>query len=256
MSAYVEGNWDIYAVRLGVPSAQPGDAPSVEWIRLTSHPAEDRSPAFSPDGQTLAFASRRNGYWNLYALTPDGAIVQLTDDPAYDGAPAWSPDGQWLAFDSLRGGNLDVWAMEAHTGGASVNLTVDSASAEFDPVWSPDGKQIAFTSWRYEDTDIFAVELERSEGLALKAGEVRQLTSSPSEEHLYGWSSDVQGAGDTLLYVVNEGEEQDDECDPLHDFLPPALYARSPRDCPADRPGPSSHRKRPVPLRTRRQRFA
>jgi TolB protein len=182
-------------------------------IRLTSHPAEDRYPAFSPDGQTLAFASRRNGAWNLYALSPEGTIAQLTDDPAYDGAPAWSPDGRRLAFDSMRSGNLDVWLIEtAPESGqtvvdqAPVNLTAESVSGDCDPVWSPDGTQIAFTSWRYEDKDLFALDL--------KTGQVRQLTSSPTEEHLYGWrthdGTDGGGSpGGDLLYLVNKGEQQD-----------------------------------------------
>ena len=76
----MDGNWDIYAVRLLEPAGS-ADAPSVEWIRLTAHPAEDRYPAFSPDGQTLAFASRRDGYWNLYALTAG------RDDRAADRRP-------------------------------------------------------------------------------------------------------------------------------------------------------------------------
>jgi TolB protein len=199
-SAYIDGNWDIYAVRPA--DAASVDGRSVRLIRLTSHPAEDRFPAFSPDGRTLAFASRRDGHWNLYALTPDGAIVQLTDDPAYDGAPAWSPDGQRLAFESARAGNLDVWAMDAQAGAAPVNLTGDSASGELGPIWSPDGMQIAFTSWRYEDADLFALDLE--------TGQVRQLTSSPAEEHLFDWSAaDAASAGGELLYVVNEGERQD-----------------------------------------------
>jgi TolB protein len=211
-SAFIDGNWDIYALRVSDYPASDGDLSS-RLIRLTSHPAEDRYPAFSPDGRTLAFASRRNGAWNLYALTPEGTVTQLTDDPAYDGAPAWSPDGQQLAFDSMRSGNLDVWLMEVNraSGPATatrspVNLTAKSTSGECDPVWSPDGAQIAFTSWRYEDKDLFVLDLESSQ--------VRQLTSSPTEEHVYGWATSSRKAGGSvdggeLLYVVNKGEGQD-----------------------------------------------
>jgi TolB protein len=190
-SARVENNWDLYALPVGLAGEPPA-----EPVRLTAHPAEDRFPAISTDGRRLAFVSRRNGYWNLYVLAPDGTIAQVTDDAAYDGAPAWSPDGRWLAFDSLRSGNLDVWLLDLESDGPPVNLTADSASGECDPVWSPDGTQIAFTSWRYGDQDVFAVDLE--------SGEMRQLTSAPSEEHVYGWGADGE-----LLYLLATGEDQD-----------------------------------------------
>ncbi|MBL7200442.1 MAG: PD40 domain-containing protein [Anaerolineae bacterium] len=163
-------------------------------IRLTSDPAEDRFPAFSPDGRTLAFASRRDGSWNLYARSPNGTITQLTDDPAYDGAPSWSPDGTRLAFESMRNGNLDVWVMDLE-GSEPVNVTAESEAGDLQPVWSPDGTQLAFTSWRREDKDLFAVYLD--------TGEVRQLTSSPTEEHLAAWR-----ASGELLYTVTDSEHQ------------------------------------------------
>jgi TolB protein len=173
---------------------------------LTADPAQDRYPAFAPGGRRLAFSSRRSGYWNLYALAPDGQLQQLTDDTAYDGAPAWSPDGKQVAFESMRSGDLDVWVLDL-AGGEPVNLTSDSPAADCDPVWSPDGTQIAFTSWRFGDGDIFALDLT--------SGELRQLTSAPSEERLASWPRDGE-----LFYTVTEGERQE-------------IYVRPP-DLPAD----------------------
>jgi TolB protein len=199
-SARIEGNWDIYAARLDGEGGRFG-----KRIRLTADPAEDRYPAFSPDGRTLAFSSRRDGFWNLYALTPDGAVVQLTDDPAYDGAPAWSPDGKRVAFESMRAGNLDIWVIDLEGGdsvpltavsGSAANLTADSPRGDCDPVWSPDGSQIAFTSWRYGDQDIFVFDLQ--------TGQTRQLTFAPTDEHLFEWWSDGE-----LVYTAIDGERQD-----------------------------------------------
>ncbi len=54
-SARIDGNWDLYAV----------DAATGARTRLTADPAEDRDPAYSPDGRQLALASRRGGQWDL-----------------------------------------------------------------------------------------------------------------------------------------------------------------------------------------------
>jgi hypothetical protein len=73
---------------------------------------EDTAPALSPDGQSIAFMSRRAGNWEIYVVNAAGsALTRLTDDPADDGLPAWSPDGKALAFVSNRGGTWAVWAM-------------------------------------------------------------------------------------------------------------------------------------------------
>jgi TolB protein len=185
VSARIENNWDIYAIEVATGAR----------TRLTADPAEDRSPAFSPDGQTVAYASQRDGHWNLYARTPDGTVAQWTNDPAYDGAPAWSPDGAQIAFESMRDGDLDIWVMDLASG-VPVNLTADSPAVECAPVWSPDGAQIAFTSYRHGDADIFALDLG--------TGDLRQLTSSPAEERLAAWGADGE-----LLYTSFEGERQE-----------------------------------------------
>jgi len=71
-----------------------------------------RTPAFSPDGQTLAFMSLRDGNWEIYRVNTDGSgLTRLTEDGADDGLPAWSPDGRALAFVSNRGGEWAMWAM-------------------------------------------------------------------------------------------------------------------------------------------------
>src|SRR4030067_2480248 len=62
--------------------------------RITSGDWDDITPSASPDGGKIAFASNRNGYWDLYLLDlASGDTSQLTDTPDYEGAPTWSPAG-------------------------------------------------------------------------------------------------------------------------------------------------------------------
>lgn len=91
----------------------------------------DTAPAISPNGQQIAFMSRRDGNWNIYIVNQDGTgLRQLTDDPADDGLPAWSPDGRAIAFVSARGGPWAVWAMTPRGSGKRQLFTMEG---------SPDG---------------------------------------------------------------------------------------------------------------------
>src|SRR5215211_1702061 len=69
--------------------------------RVTSGDWDDITPAASPDGERIAFASNRSGFWDLYLLDLEsGDVTQLTNTPAYEGAPTWSPDGTFMAFEA------------------------------------------------------------------------------------------------------------------------------------------------------------
>ncbi len=70
--------------------------------QLTDQPGHDSGPAWSPDGQKIAFYSRRlvSGKPNtdVYVMDTAGSTVQrLTRSSAYDFDPAWSPDGRQIA---------------------------------------------------------------------------------------------------------------------------------------------------------------
>ena len=69
-----------------------------EARRLTNGPA-DSSPAWSPDGTTLAFLRAADGPPQIWLLPADGGEPeQLTTLPLGAGAPVWSPDGSRIAF--------------------------------------------------------------------------------------------------------------------------------------------------------------
>jgi serine/threonine protein kinase len=85
---------------------------SLEDIQRVTDSEKDTAPVLSPDGQRIAFMSRRDENWEIYIVNADGSNLQrVTDDPADDGLPTWSPDGKVLAFVSNRGGPWAVWAM-------------------------------------------------------------------------------------------------------------------------------------------------
>ncbi|MCH8274254.1 MAG: PD40 domain-containing protein [Armatimonadetes bacterium] len=87
----------------------------------------DSSPAFSPDGPKIAFASTRDANWEIYIMNADGSgQTNLTNNVAYDDVPAFSPDGSMIAFTSYRDGNREIYIMNAN-GSGQTNLTSNAA---------------------------------------------------------------------------------------------------------------------------------
>ena len=105
-------------------------------------------PAWSLDGQRIAFGSNREGVDSeIYVIGAGGTGIQtLTTDPAEDSAPVWSPDGRQIAFESDRGtggsGRTQIYVMNAD--GSNQHGLSGSPADDRGPAWSPDGTRIAF----------------------------------------------------------------------------------------------------------------
>jgi len=70
--------------------------------QITNDPGHDVMPAISPDGQSLAFASNRQGNWNIYVISTDGGQArQITQDSSHELHPSFSPDGQTMVYSRL-----------------------------------------------------------------------------------------------------------------------------------------------------------
>ncbi len=105
-------------------------ADSGERRRLTTG-GGDGQPAWSPDGQRIAFISKDDGNFEIYVVGRDGSgKTRLTSDEHSDGLPIWSPDGQWIAFRSDRDGTWAIYVMRPD--GSDVRRLID---ADVLPVW-------------------------------------------------------------------------------------------------------------------------
>lgn len=92
-------------------------------------------PAWSPNGQLLAFSWRRpNDNYDLYIMdVASGQLLELTRDQGRNERPSWAPDGRHLVFESTRGGTRQIWTMLAD-GSQSHQLTTTGHNES--PNWS------------------------------------------------------------------------------------------------------------------------
>jgi TolB protein len=93
-------------------------------------------PAWSPNGQLLAFSWRRpNGNYDIYVMEiVTRQLVELTRDVGRNERPSWAPDGRHLVFESTRTGTRQIWSMLAD-GTQAHQLTKQGQNES--PNWSP-----------------------------------------------------------------------------------------------------------------------
>ena len=192
--------------------------------RLTRHPEYDAVPAWSPDGQKIAFLSYRDLHrieaggiilGEIYVMNADGTnpinLTQVPERP--DGSPSWSPDGRQIVFRSAKLFkwdilfHSDIWVMDAD-GGNPRNLTNHHAS-DLSPNWSPNGQQIAFYSDRNKDWE-FDIQEKNWEVFVMNTDGVNliNLTNHPAEDSSPDWSPD----GRQIAFSSNrDRKDADDE---------------------------------------------
>lgn len=179
-------------------------------VVLVTDTVNAMSPAWSPDGSQIVFASEEtSGFRALFVINVDGtSLRQLTDGSGNDFSPAWSPDGTQIAFGTYRQetGNGDIYLMNAD--GSNQRALTTHPGFDGEPVWSPDGSRIAFYSDRNGQRDIYVMDAD--------GANLAQLTNSPASQQDPVWSPDgsriayhawdENGIGD--IYMMNaDGSE-------------------------------------------------
>ena len=150
--------------RFGIPYEDPADplavyawgavlqATSMKFNRQTNSwepylgglPAD--CPAYSPDGQSIAYVSYPDG--ELWRCRKDGSGKVLLEDGLFTYNPLWSPDGARIAF-SAHGRGAAGWTQPFRiytisANGGKPEPVPGVPGPAFDPAWSPDGKRLAF----------------------------------------------------------------------------------------------------------------
>jgi Tol biopolymer transport system component len=205
-AARASGLWDIYSLRVG------GTNP----VNLTGDSkADNTEPAFSPNGEKIAFRSEREG-GGIFVMGATGESVRRVTDFCY--LPAWSPDGREIACSTATAHRPDlrdvmssqVYVVDAATGNRRlVSGVVDAVQAS----WSPDGRRIAFWGVREGARDIFTVGRDGGEVTPVTSDEAADWSPvwAPDGKYLY-FSSDRGGSMNLWRVRVNtsSGKKESD----------------------------------------------
>lgn len=118
------------------------------------------SPAWSPDGQWLAYVSFETKHSAVYVqLVRTGERRQVSARAGINGAPAWSPDGRKLALTlGGSGGNPDIYVLDLTS--QSLARITDDPAIDTEPAWSSDGKYLYFTSDRAGSPQIYRIGVQ------------------------------------------------------------------------------------------------
>jgi Tol biopolymer transport system component len=131
--------------------------------RLTSDPHDDIAPSWSADGQTMYYASNREGRSGLYRVRVDGtAQEELVLADAQQAVPfGVSPDGGLLVFiRSHQRRDNDLWLLRLNGRGEQIPYRT-STWRENDPRFSPDGKWLAYSTTDSGDRQVYIERLDR-----------------------------------------------------------------------------------------------
>jgi len=142
-----DGNMDIWVQQIA------GGPP----LRLTTHPAIDSFPSFSPDGSRIVFHSARDGGGIYEISTLGGQARRLADRGRY---PRYSPDGAWISFFTIPASpetRLNKMFLIPAQGGEPIpflpEFCIVNLGSNLGPVWSPDGQYLIFNGRRTDEPD-------------------------------------------------------------------------------------------------------
>jgi len=202
-----DDNTDVYVTLVGSTGVR----------RLTTDPADDYAPSWSPDGRRIAFLHRIGDAVSIHVVSAlGGAESQVSDFPV--GAPrpnalmtchiSWSPDGRYVVAGrdprSTASTAAGIYLIPIDGGEARALTRPAAPTFHFSPVFSPDGRRMAYASCDSPGRDASTLlpgtcavrSVEIDEGFA-PIGAAKTLTTQPVYPTGMAWSRD----GKSIMFV-------------------------------------------------------
>jgi serine/threonine protein kinase len=145
-------DWDLYILNLDKDTIR----------HLTQGDSNDFFPAWSPDGEEIAFVRILDDgdEREIFITSSDGlSLRNLTDSPGWDSHPSWSSDSQSIAFSSRRFGNEELFIVNAN-GTGLIQVTNTPGFNNTEPRFSSDGSRLVFVSDRDGNREIYTMSIK------------------------------------------------------------------------------------------------
>ena len=179
--AYILKTGDRYELQVADADGQGAQAALVSREPIIS-------PAWSPDGNRLAYVSFENKKPVVFVHNlSTGRRAVVANFKGSNSAPAWSPDGSRLAVVLTKEGGSQIYVVNADGGG--VQRLISSSGIDTEPTWSADGQNIYFTSDRGGSPQIYRANTA--------GGDIQRVTF----EGTYNVSPRISPDGRTLAFV-------------------------------------------------------
>jgi serine/threonine protein kinase/Tol biopolymer transport system component len=151
-----DGSWLAVAVRL--PATEKRDIVLFDLLRegslrMTTDPADDMNPTWSPDGRRIAFTSDRRGRRETFVRSPFGTSAEelISSDPGGgENIDDWSPDGRAIALETFPGKqHISMLSVE------TARIEPYTSEGEHRARFSPDGEWVAYQSGESGRKEVF-----------------------------------------------------------------------------------------------------
>ena len=177
----------------------------------------ERGPAWSPDGQSIAYFSDESGQYALHVASQFGSSeaggaqvkkFELEKEPAYYFDPKWSPDSKRIVFHDNR---LNIWMLDTTTGKLSTvgekNVYGGFSNQSYEVSWSPDSKWLAYAHSlpnHLHSLFLYSVETGQSTQVTNEIADARMPAFDREGKFLYFVASTNEGATSDGLDMTSD----------------------------------------------------